>query len=138
MEKTRHLCVHIVHDSGKTFMTYLTSSRVYPVPHPSSTSSIPWSNIAALSSLALPSTRLQEKSSQQPEGSYDDVEDRKDAPTSSLTTSILSVLHFQHPTTLPSDHLHSISTTLTDTGETVPDVSELWVTGRNICHCHFH
>ncbi|KAM7393782.1 hypothetical protein PAMP_020631 [Pampus punctatissimus] len=54
-------------------------------------------------------------------------EDRKGALTSSLTTSILSILHL-HPTNPPSGHLH---TTATDTTETVPDVSELWVTDKD-------
>ncbi|KAG8015135.1 Girdin [Nibea albiflora] len=62
------------------------------------------------------------------EGSEADVEDRKNALTSSLTKSILSILHLNHLTTLPSGH---IPTTITDTTDTVPDVSELWVTDKD-------
>ncbi|XP_040892146.1 girdin-like [Toxotes jaculatrix] len=82
----------------------------------------------SLSSLASPLARWAD-SSEQLEGSEADVEeDRKDALTSSLTTSILSILHLHHPATLPSDHLH---TAATDTTDAVPDVSELWVTDKD-------
>lgn len=122
-------------------ITYLTTSPVHTFAHlsihPFSTSLIPWSNITALSSLTWPSTWLEDKwwgkSSQQLEGSDTDVENREDALTSSLTTSILSVLNLHHPTTLPSDQLLTITTTNTDTSETVPDVPDLWVSGRGIC-----
>ncbi|KAM7418664.1 hypothetical protein PAMA_016001 [Pampus argenteus] len=80
---------------------------------------------STLSSLVYPMAPLEDErwanSSEQLE------EDRKGALTSSLTTSILSILHL-HPTNPPSGHLHI---TATDTTETVPDVSELWVTGRD-------
>ncbi|KAM9857695.1 girdin-like [Aulostomus maculatus] len=81
----------------------------------------------SLSSLVYPSSRLEEEqwahSSEQLEGSEAEVEDRKDSLTSSLTTSILSILH-THPTTPSSSH-----TKTTDTD--VPDVSELWVTDKD-------
>ncbi|KAM9770543.1 girdin-like isoform 2-T2 [Menidia menidia] len=48
---------------------------------------------------------------------------REDPLTSSLTSSIASILHLHHPTTLPSDH--------STTTHTVPDVSELWVTDKD-------
>ncbi|XP_038570142.1 girdin-like isoform X1 [Micropterus salmoides] len=86
-----------------------------------------------LSSLAYPSALFEEKrwgdSLEQLGGSEADVEeDRKNALTSSLTTSILSILHLNHPTTLPSGH---VTTTATDTAGTVPDLSELWVTDKD-------
>lgn len=115
----------------------MITSLICPLPHPPSTSLIPWSNIAALSSLAYSSTWLEDKgwanSTQQLEGSDADVEDRKDALTSPLTTAILSVFHLHNSTIVPSDHLHTITTATTDTNETVPDVPDLWVTGRGIC-----
>ncbi|XP_051241072.1 girdin isoform X2 [Dicentrarchus labrax] len=78
----------------------------------------------SLSSLVYPSALFEE------EGSEADVEEnRKNALTSSLTTSILSILHLNHPTTLPSGHV--TTTTTTDTTNTVPDVSELWVTDKD-------
>ncbi|XP_070771586.1 girdin [Enoplosus armatus] len=88
---------------------------------------------STLSSLAYPSALFEEErwadSSEQLEGPEADVEeDRKNALTSSLTTSILSILHLNHPTTLPSGH---VTTTTTDTTDTVPDVSELWVTDKD-------
>ncbi|XP_026159281.1 girdin-like [Mastacembelus armatus] len=90
---------------------------------------------STLSSLAHASAWFEEaqwpNSSEQLEGLEADVEeDRKDDLTSSLTTSILSILHLYHPTTLPCDHLHSITTT-SDTSETVPDVPELWVKDKD-------
>ncbi|XP_035493858.2 girdin-like isoform X1 [Scophthalmus maximus] len=52
-----------------------------------------------------------------PVAPWADVEgDRRDTLTSSLTTSILSIVHRHHPTT-PAD--------------TVPDVSELWATDKD-------
>ncbi|KAM6941491.1 girdin-like [Lycodopsis pacificus] len=80
----------------------------------------------SLSSLAYPSALLKEEqwadSSARLEGSEADVEeDGKNALSSSLTTSILSILHL--PTTLPSGH---VTITATD-----PDVSELWVTDKD-------
>ncbi|XP_067440022.1 girdin isoform X1 [Thunnus thynnus] len=79
----------------------------------------------SLSSLAYPSAPFEDK--QWAHSSEQLEEDRKDALTSSLTTSILSILHL-HPTTPPSGHLQI---TATDTTETVPDVSELWVTDKD-------
>eukprot|EP00064_Thunnus_orientalis_P006395 superscaffoldBa00000662_g6412 len=80
---------------------------------------------STLSSLAYPSAPFEDK--QWAHSSEQLEEDRKDALTSSLTTSILSILHL-HPTTPPSGHLQI---TATDTTETVPDVSELWVTDKD-------
>ncbi|XP_029990333.1 girdin isoform X2 [Sphaeramia orbicularis] len=85
----------------------------------------------SLSSLAYPSPPSKEEwwalSSQQLEGCEANVEpNRDDTLTSSLTTSILSILHL-HPTNVPSNNHHtSIQTT-----ETGPDVSELWVTDKD-------
>ncbi|XP_035805412.2 girdin-like isoform X2 [Amphiprion ocellaris] len=84
----------------------------------------------SLSSLSYPSTPFEANrradSSEQLEGSEVDMEDhRKDPLTSSLTTSILSILHLHHPTTLPSGHLNSTN------NDTVPDVSEQWVTDKD-------
>ncbi|XP_044046746.1 girdin isoform X2 [Siniperca chuatsi] len=89
---------------------------------------------STLSSLAYPSALFQEEQwadgSERLEGSEADVEeDRKNALTSSLTTSILSILHLNHPTTLLSSG--HVTTTTTDTTNTVPDVSELWVTDKD-------
>ncbi|XP_056228141.1 girdin-like isoform X1 [Seriola aureovittata] len=82
----------------------------------------------SLGSLASPLARWAD-SSEQLEGSEADVEeDRKDALTSSLTTSILSILHLHHPPTPPSGRLHIAAT---DTTDNVPDVSELWVTDKD-------
>lgn len=88
----------------------------------------------ALSSLTCPSALFGEQwrtgSSECLKGSEADVEqNRKNALTSSFTTSILSILHLSHPTTPPSGHITTI--TSTDTTNTVPDVSELWITGRS-------
>lgn len=55
----------------------------------------------------------------------DDVEDNRTTLNSSFTTSILSTLHLNHPSMLPSDHL-------TNTTEAVQDVLELWLAGRCI------
>ncbi|XP_070683678.1 girdin-like [Pempheris klunzingeri] len=87
----------------------------------------------SLSSLAYPSAPLEEQrwaaSSEQLDGSEADVDEgRKKALTSSLTTSILSILHLNHLATLPSGH---VTTTTTDTTNTVPDVSELLVTDKD-------
>uniref|UniRef100_UPI003AAA385B girdin n=1 Tax=Centroberyx gerrardi TaxID=166262 RepID=UPI003AAA385B len=87
----------------------------------------------SLSSLAYPSALSEEDrwagSSEQLEGSEVDVEeDSEDTLTSSLTSSILSILH-HHPTTPPSGHLHTTATT--DTADTVPDISGLWVTDKD-------
>ncbi|KAM4583940.1 girdin-like isoform 2-T2 [Odontesthes bonariensis] len=84
----------------------------------------------SLSSLSYPSAPFEAKrwadSSELLEGSEAGVEERREDPlTSSLTTSILSILNLHHPTTLPSDHLDSTTT------DTVPDVSELWVTDKD-------
>ncbi|XP_008281086.1 girdin-like [Stegastes partitus] len=84
----------------------------------------------SLSSLSFPSaqfeTNRQADSSEQLEGSEGDMEEgRKDPLTSSLTTSMLSILHLHHPTTVPSGHLDSI-----DTG-TAPVVSEQWVADKD-------
>lgn len=101
-----------------------------PLP-PSPTSSTPWYNNAALSSLAYPSAVFKEErwadGPARLEGSGAVEEDRKNALSSSLTTSILSILHLNVPTTLPSGH---ITITSTDTTDRVPGVSDLWVTGR--------
>ncbi|KAF3687285.1 Girdin Akt phosphorylation enhancer [Channa argus] len=86
-----------------------------------------------LSSLAYPSmqlgVQLLANGSQQLEGS--EAEDKKDALTSSLTTSILSVLHLHHPITPPSDHLHTVIIKTTDNTESVPDVPKLWVKDKD-------
>ncbi|XP_071360179.1 girdin-like isoform X2 [Trachinotus anak] len=85
----------------------------------------------SLGSLASPLARWAD-SSEQLEGSEADVEeDGKDALTSSLTTSILSILHLHHPPTLTSGHLHAAATDTTDTTDTVPDVSELWMRDKD-------
>ncbi|XP_031145140.1 girdin-like isoform X1 [Sander lucioperca] len=91
----------------------------------------------SLSSLAYPSAQFEAdrwadsserlEGSEAGGGSY--VEDRKNALSSSHTTSILSILHLNLPTTLPSGHV-TITTTDTTT-DTVPDVSELWVTDKD-------
>lgn len=104
-----------------------------PIPHPLPTSSTPWSNNAALSNLMYPSAPLEEErwagSSERLKGSQADVEeDRRNALTSSLTTSVLSILHLNHPITPPSGHV----TTTTDTAGTVPDALALWLAGRCI------
>ncbi|XP_039655616.1 girdin-like isoform X1 [Perca fluviatilis] len=91
----------------------------------------------SLSSLVYPSAPFEEDrwadSSERLEGSEAGggscVEDRKNALSSSHTTSILSILHLNLPTTLPSGHV-TITTTDTTT-DTVPDVSELWVTDKD-------
>ncbi|KAL7404929.1 hypothetical protein ABVT39_021243 [Epinephelus coioides] len=87
----------------------------------------------SLSSLAYPSALLEEErwagSSERLEGSEADVEeDGKNALSSSLTTSILSILHLNFPTTQPSGH---VTIPTTDTTDTVPDVSEAWVTDKD-------
>ncbi|KAM9363607.1 girdin-like [Symphorus nematophorus] len=83
----------------------------------------------SLSSLAYPKEERWTGSSEHLEGSEAGVEeeDRKNPLTSSLTTSILSILHLNHPTTSG----HVTTTTTTDTTSTVPDVSELWVTDKD-------
>ncbi|XP_059185400.1 girdin-like [Centropristis striata] len=88
----------------------------------------------SLSSLASPSAPSKEErwaaSSEQLDGSEADVEeDRKNALSSSLTTSILSILHLNLPTTPPPSG-HHVTITTTDSTDTVPDVSELWVTDK--------
>ncbi|XP_018520333.2 LOW QUALITY PROTEIN: girdin-like [Lates calcarifer] len=84
----------------------------------------------SLSSLASPVAQWTDSSEQQKGSEADMEEDRKDALTSSLTTSILSILHLHHhPTTPPPGRLHT--TTNTNTTDTVPDVSELWVTDKD-------
>ncbi|XP_029297581.1 girdin-like isoform X1 [Cottoperca gobio] len=88
----------------------------------------------SLSSLAYPASTLLEEerwadSSERLEGSEADVEeDRENTLSSSLTTSILSILHLNPPSTPPSGH---VTITTTDTTDTVPDVSELWVTDKD-------
>ncbi|XP_019115750.2 girdin isoform X2 [Larimichthys crocea] len=86
----------------------------------------------SLSSLLNPAAPCKEErwacSSECLEGSEVDVEDRKNTLTSSLTKSISSIHHLNHLTTLPSGH---IPTTITDTTDTVPDLSELWVTDKD-------
>ncbi|XP_060907034.1 girdin-like isoform X1 [Labrus mixtus] len=83
----------------------------------------------SLSSLAFPSAPSEEKrwakSSETLEFSE---EDRKMALTSSLTTSILSIHHLNHPTTLPSG---PVTATTSDSADTAVDVSELWVTDKD-------
>ncbi|XP_068585175.1 girdin [Cebidichthys violaceus] len=74
----------------------------------------------SLSSLASPSAPFKEE---QWEAEADVEEDRKNALSSSLTASILSILHLNLPATLPSGHA---TVTTTD-----PDVSELWVTDKD-------
>ncbi|KAA8595208.1 hypothetical protein FQN60_012343 [Etheostoma spectabile] len=108
-----------------------------PLPHPLPTSSTPWFNNAALSSLAYPSAPFEKdqwaSSSERLDGSEAEgqsyVEDRKNALSTSHTTSILSILHLNLPTTPPSGHV-PITTTDTTT-DTAPDVSELWVTDKD-------
>ncbi|XP_041641582.1 girdin-like [Cheilinus undulatus] len=82
----------------------------------------------SLSSLAFPSAPSEEegwaKSSERLQFSE---EDRKMALTSSLTTSILSMLHLNHSTASPSG---PITTTTSDSVDTAVDVSELWVTDK--------
>ncbi|XP_034384475.1 girdin-like [Cyclopterus lumpus] len=87
----------------------------------------------SLNSLAYPSALFKEEqwanSSAQLERLEADVEeDRKNTLSSSLTTSILSILHLNLPTTLPSGH---VTITTTDTTDTVPDASEFWVTDKD-------
>ncbi|XP_047435558.1 girdin-like isoform X2 [Mugil cephalus] len=84
----------------------------------------------SLSSLSCPPVPFKAhqwaESSEQLEGSEADVDEGKKHPlTSSLTTSILSILHLHHPTTLTSGHPTSHIT------DTVPDVSELCVTDKD-------
>lgn len=111
----------------------MTNSPFHSLPHPLPTSSTPWSGPPALGDLAYPSAPSKEQqwpgSSEQLEVSEFDVdEDRKDTLVSSLlSSSILSILHHHH-TSPSSGHLHTTATT--DTTDTVPDISELWVTGR--------
>ncbi|XP_034717149.1 girdin-like isoform X2 [Etheostoma cragini] len=91
----------------------------------------------SLSSLAYPSAPFEKdrwaRSSERLEGSEAEgqsyVEDRKNVLSSSHSTSILSILHLNLPTTPPSGHVH-ITTTDTTT-DPVPDVSELWVTDKD-------
>ncbi|XP_058496123.1 girdin-like isoform X2 [Solea solea] len=81
----------------------------------------------SMSSLASPAA-LWADSSQQLQGSEADMEgERKGTLTSSLTTSILSILHLHQSTTPPLGHLRAADSTL----DTVPDVSELWVTDKD-------
>ncbi|KAK5866476.1 hypothetical protein PBY51_020664 [Eleginops maclovinus] len=68
------------------------------------------------------------ESAERLEGSQADVdEDRENTLSSSPSTSILSILHLNPPTTPPSGH---VIITSTDTTDTVPDVSELRVTDK--------
>lgn len=97
-------------------------------PHPSCTTSpvIPWSNHTALSSLVYPSAPVVEEQERWVGSSEaDDVEDERTTLNSSFTTSMLSTLHLNHPSMLPSDHL-------TNTTEAVQDVLELCLAGRCI------
>ncbi|XP_061736959.1 girdin-like isoform X3 [Nerophis ophidion] len=75
----------------------------------------------SLSSLVYPSAMLEEtqwaESSEEMEGYQADMQDRKKALTSFLSSSILSILHL-HPTTEPSIQRHP-----SETG--IPDVSQL-------------
>nr|XP_057939203.1 girdin-like isoform X2 [Doryrhamphus excisus] len=77
----------------------------------------------SLSSMVCPSALLEEvkraESSEELQGCKADVQDRKKALTSFISTSIMSILHL-HPTTDPSIQRHPLAT---DTD--VPDVSEL-------------
>ncbi|XP_032398847.1 girdin isoform X3 [Etheostoma spectabile] len=92
---------------------------------------------STLSSLAYPSAPFEKdqwaSSSERLDGSEAEgqsyVEDRKNALSTSHTTSILSILHLNLPTTPPSGHV-PITTTDTTT-DTAPDVSELWVTDKD-------
>nr|XP_046261029.1 girdin-like [Scatophagus argus] len=86
----------------------------------------------SLSSLAYPPALSEEErwtsSSEWLEGSDADVDkDRKNPLTSSLTASILSILHHNHPSTVPSGHV----TIITNPSDTVPDVSELWLADKD-------
>uniref|UniRef100_UPI0037E8927B girdin n=1 Tax=Semicossyphus pulcher TaxID=241346 RepID=UPI0037E8927B len=83
----------------------------------------------SLSSLAYPSALFEEgkraESSERLEGSDEDMEeDRKNALTSSLTTSILSMLHLHHPTSIRSDPKATITNDTTD-------ISELWLSDKD-------
>ncbi|XP_068177355.1 girdin-like isoform X2 [Antennarius striatus] len=86
----------------------------------------------SMGSLAHPSALSQDEqwagSSEQLEGSEVDVdEDRRSPLTSSLTSSIFSILN--HPTIPPFNNV--TTSTSTDTTNTVPDVSELWLTDKD-------
>lgn len=61
----------------------------------------------------------------------DDVEDKRTTLTSSLTTSILSTLHPNHPGMLPPD----TPTTTINTTDTLQEVLELWLAGRSMDRC---
>ncbi|XP_029365594.1 girdin [Echeneis naucrates] len=124
-KEVRHLRVHAVNTIG-VIAHNVHYWFTFPPP-PSSTphtASVPHSNNAALSSLASPMMQWAD-SSEQLEGSEADVEeDRKDKLTSSLTTSILSILHLHPPTTLPSGHIHP------DATDSAPDIP-LWGTDKD-------
>lgn len=104
----------------------MTTSPVCP-PSPIHSPLLPLLD-PALSSLAYPSAPFdEERWVEGPEA--DSKQERRNALISSLTTSTMSILHLNHPTTPPSGH---VTTATTDTTDTVPHVSELWVTGRGI------
>ncbi|XP_034544766.1 girdin-like isoform X2 [Notolabrus celidotus] len=92
----------------------------------------------SLSSLVNPSAPFEEKqwakSSERLEDSEIAVEeDTENALTSSLTTSILSILHLNHHTTPPCGPIVTITTTTTttDSADTAVGVPELWVTDKD-------
>lgn len=96
------------------------------IPHALFSPVIPRSNNTALSSLVYPTAPGEEEQERWVGSSEaDDVEDKRTTLNSSFTTSILSTLHLNHPSMLPSDHL-------TNTTEAVQDVLELWFAGRCI------
>ncbi|KAK5899848.1 hypothetical protein CesoFtcFv8_009277 [Champsocephalus esox] len=70
------------------------------------------------------------ESAERLEGSQADVdEDRENTLSSSPSTSIsMSILHLNPPTTPPCSH---VTITTSDTTDSVPDVSELWVTDKD-------
>lgn len=100
------------------------------IPHPLISCATPWSNDTALSSLVYPSAPVEEKQERWVGSSVaDDVEDTGTTLTSSLTTSILSTLHPNHPGMLPPDTpTRTINTTL-------QEVLELWLAGRSMDRC---
>lgn len=93
------------------------------IPHLLLSSATPRSNNTALSSLVFPVAPVEEQERWVGSSEAADVKDKRTSLTSSITTSILSTLHLNHPSMLPSDHL-------TTTTNTVQDALELWLAGR--------
>lgn len=122
-----HFCLLLCSVGGKQ-TSLLLSVPVCPIPHALLSPVIPPSNNTALSSLVYPSAPAEEEQERWVGSSEaEDVEDRRTTLNSSFTTSILSTLHLNHPTMLPSDHL-------TNATEAVQDVLERWLAGRCIHH----